>query len=301
MDAAKPFIHAQALCESDRIGNGTRLWAFAHVLPGAVLGADCNICDHVFIENDVVVGDRVTIKCGVQLWDGVRLEDDVFVGPNATFTNDVHPRSKEYPEAFPQTLVRKGASLGANCTLLPGVTIGEGAMVGAGAVVTHDVPAGMVVTGVPARVTGPVRDAGEVRAPKVTHLVELKTHRDERGTLTVGEFQRDVPFTPLRYFVVEGDHAGAVRGRHAHMECHQYLTCLAGRCTVVVDTGHRQETIELQGPSRGVHLPPLTWSEQTYHDPGTILLVMASHYYDPQDYVHDYDEFRRLTGGSSAS
>ena len=102
---ADAFVHPQALCESPHLGAGTRVWAFAHVLPEARIGADCNICDHVFIENDVLVGDRVTIKCGVQLWDGVRLEDDVFVGPNATFTNDIFPRSKQYPQAFAHTEV----------------------------------------------------------------------------------------------------------------------------------------------------------------------------------------------------
>src|SRR3954463_180374 len=133
------FVHPQGICESTRIGAGTRIWAFAHVLPGAVVGKDCNLCDHTFIENDVVIGDRVTIKCGVQVWDGVRLEDDVMVGPNATFTNDLFPRSKHSFKLQP-TIVRRGASIGANATILCGITIGEGAMVGAGTVVTADVP-----------------------------------------------------------------------------------------------------------------------------------------------------------------
>src|SRR3954468_13518903 len=111
--ASKVFVHPQALCESSTVGENTRIWAFAHVLGGATIGRDCNICDHVFVENDVVIGDRVTVKCGVQLWDGVRLEDDVFIGPNATFTNDIFPRSKNYPASFGQTWVRTGASIGA--------------------------------------------------------------------------------------------------------------------------------------------------------------------------------------------
>ncbi|MBY0555148.1 N-acetyltransferase [bacterium] len=148
------FVHPQALCESKTIGEKTRVWAFAHVLPGAVLGSECNICDHVFIENDVKVGNRVTVKCGVQLWDGITVEDDVFIGPNATFTNDIFPRSKVYPEQFLRTIVKKGASIGANSTILPGITIGEGAMVAAGAVVTKSVPDKAIVMGNPARVTG---------------------------------------------------------------------------------------------------------------------------------------------------
>ncbi|HVJ27953.1 MAG TPA: hypothetical protein VM493_10455, partial [Vicinamibacterales bacterium] len=99
------FVHEKGLCESATVGSGTRVWAFAHVLPGATIGADCNICDHVFIENDVVVGDAVTIKSGVQLWDGLRIGNRVFIGPNATFTNDLFPRSKVYPDAFLQTVV----------------------------------------------------------------------------------------------------------------------------------------------------------------------------------------------------
>jgi len=146
------FIHSHALVESNNIGDSTRIWAFAHVLPDAIIGTDCNICDHVFIENDVIIGNRVTIKCRVQLWDGVRLEDDVMVGPNATFTNDLFPRSKQ-PFDLRQTLVKKGASIGANATILCGITIGEGAMVGAGAVVTKNVPARAVVIGNPARIT----------------------------------------------------------------------------------------------------------------------------------------------------
>src|SRR3954463_7652585 len=125
LTASKIFVHPHALCESTTIGENTRIWAFAHVLPGARIGKECNICDHVFIENDVVVGDRVTIKCGVQLWDGLRVADDVFIGPNVSFTNDRFPRSKKYPESFPRTLVRTGASIGANATILPGVSIGE--------------------------------------------------------------------------------------------------------------------------------------------------------------------------------
>jgi UDP-2-acetamido-3-amino-2,3-dideoxy-glucuronate N-acetyltransferase len=148
------FAHPQALVESDRIGAGTRVWAFAHVLPGATIGAECNICDGVFVENDVTVGDRVTVKCGVQLWDGVTLEDDVFVGPNATFTNDLFPRSGQHPDAYARTLVRRGASIGANATILAGTTIGPNAMIGAGAVVTKSVPPNAIVVGNPARIVG---------------------------------------------------------------------------------------------------------------------------------------------------
>jgi UDP-GlcNAc3NAcA epimerase len=147
------FRHDKALIEAGaQIGSRTKVWAFAHILAGAKLGADCNICDHVFIENDVVVGDRVTIKCGVQLWNGLRIADDVFIGPNVTFTNDLFPRSKQYQDKFLQTHVEAGASIGANATILAGVTIGKKAMVGAGAVVINGVPPHAVVVGNPARI-----------------------------------------------------------------------------------------------------------------------------------------------------
>jgi acetyltransferase-like isoleucine patch superfamily enzyme len=150
----QPTIHSLSDVQSTTIGARTRVWQFVVILPKAVIGDDCNICSHCFIENDVVVGDRVTVKSGVQLWDGVRLEDDVFVGPNVTFTNDRLPRSRVYPDAYPRTLVRRGASIGGGATILPGLQIGERAMVGAGSVVTKDVPARAIVVGSPARVMG---------------------------------------------------------------------------------------------------------------------------------------------------
>ena len=145
------IIHPMSDVQSERIGNGTSIWQFCVVLPKAQIGADCNISSHCFIENDVIVGDRVTVKCGVQLWDGLRVEDDVFIGPNVTFTNDLHPRSKQCPEVFLQTMIRKGASIGANATILPGIEIGEGAMIGAGSVVARSVAAGRTVVGNPAK------------------------------------------------------------------------------------------------------------------------------------------------------
>ena len=152
MAKMKTQIHALAEVHSVNIGPGSRVWQFVVILQGAQIGADCNICSHVLIESDVVVGDRVTVKSGVQLWDGLRIEDDVFIGPNATFTNDPFPRSKQYPERFAMTTIKRNASIGGGAVILPGVTIGEGAMIGAGAVVTKSVPAGAVVVGNPARV-----------------------------------------------------------------------------------------------------------------------------------------------------
>ena len=304
------FVHPQGLCESPNVGTGTRVWAFAHVLPGARIGADCNICDHTFIENDVVVGDRVTVKCGVQLWDGVRLEDDVFVGPNATFANDPFPRSKRRPAAFLVTTVKEGASIGANATILPGITIGRGAMVGAGAVVVASVPPYAVVAGNPARI---VRycDAGPVEAPDqhVAHaqkaapgksrvrgvfVERLASAEDLRGKLVAGEIASFLPFRVKRFFLVHGVPGREVRGQHAHHRCHQFLVCARGSCRVIADDGEARQEFLLDDPALGVYLPPRTWGVQYDYSPDAALLVFASHAYDPRDYVRDYDEFRKL-------
>ncbi len=157
------FIHPQALVESASIGRGTRIWAFAHVMNGAVVGRECNICDHSFIESKVKIGDAVTIKNGVALWDKVTIEDRVFIGPYAVFTNDRRPRAaiKKEHEQLVATLVREGATVGANATIVAGVTIGRYAMIGAGTVVLHDVPEQAMVVGNPARLVGYVCICGE--------------------------------------------------------------------------------------------------------------------------------------------
>jgi acetyltransferase-like isoleucine patch superfamily enzyme/dTDP-4-dehydrorhamnose 3,5-epimerase-like enzyme len=307
------FVHPQALCESTRIGARTRVWAFAHVLPGAAIGADCNICDGVFIENDVVVGDRVTVKCGVQLWDGVEVEDDAFIGPNVTFTNDPFPRSRKHPAKFERTRVGKGASLGANATILPGVTIGANAMVGAGAVVTRSVPPNAIVTGNPARIVGyveagkggsarpaarpPAESVEKLKVAGVT-LHNLRSVLDMRGNLTAGEFERQVPFRPLRYFLVFDVPTAETRGEHAHHKCHQFLICVKGSVRMVVDDGRNREELLLDRNSLGLYVPPMVWGIQYDYSPDAVLLVFASDYYDPADYIRDYAQFLELAGAA---
>ena len=305
------YRHPAAIVETAHVGDRTRVWAFAHVLPGARIGADCNLCDHTFIENDVVVGDRVTIKCGVQVWDGVTLEDDVFVGPNATFTNDPFPRSGQHRPAPARTLVRKGASIGANATIAPGLTIGERAIVGAGAVVTRDVAADTIVAGNPARIVGYV-GAAKVSAPgdpaagltaavQPSRVAGVTVHRlpvidDPRGMLTFGESSRHVPFDVKRYFLVYGVPRQDIRGEHAHRELHQFLVCITGSVRVVVDDGRIREEYVLDHPSIGVAVPPLVWCAQYNYSADAVLLVLASGWYDAKDYIRDYSEFLRLQG-----
>ncbi|KEY18774.1 acyltransferase [Kaistella antarctica] len=144
-------IHPLSDVQSQNIGKDTFVWQYTVILKEAVIGGNCNINCQVFIENDVIIGDNVTVKPGVQIWDGLRIEDHVFIGPNVTFTNDRYPRSKQYPDEFQQTIIKKGASIGANATILGGLTIGENALVGAGSVVTKDVPSNELWVGNPAR------------------------------------------------------------------------------------------------------------------------------------------------------
>nr|ELR5057344.1 N-acetyltransferase [Providencia rettgeri]ELR5086940.1 N-acetyltransferase [Providencia rettgeri] len=146
------FIHPLSDVQSQSIGENTRIWQFSVILKDAQIGSNCNICAHTLVENDVIIGDNVTVKSGVYIWDGIRIEDNVFIGPCVTFANDKYPRSKQYPEQFPITTIKKGASIGANATILPDITLGENCMVGAGSVVTKDVPENALVVGNPARI-----------------------------------------------------------------------------------------------------------------------------------------------------
>ena len=305
------FIHALADVQSKNIGAGSRLWQFVVVLAGAKIGQDCNICSHCLIESDVVMGDRVTVKSGVQLWDGLRVGNDVFIGPNASFANDRFPRSRQKPEQFLVTTLHDGASIGAGAVVLPGLEIGRNAMVAAGAVVTRSVPPNAVVVGNPAKIVGYVdaprgEDTSATPAKaelgsSATRVNGVTMHRlprvpDIRGSLTVGEFDRSIPFTAKRYFMVFDVPSVETRGEHAHRECHQFLICVRGSCAVVADDGTNRQEFLLDRPDVGMHLPPMVWGIQYKYSADAVLLVFASHYYDNADYIRDYSEFRQLAG-----
>lgn len=310
-------FHPTADVRSSRIGVGTRIWQYTVVLPGATIGQACNICSHCFVENDVTIGDRVTVKAGVQLWDGIHLSDDVFVGPNVSFSNDKYPRSRCYLDAPLKTFVDTGASIGAGAVILPGVRIGQGALVGAGAVVTRSVPPNAIVVGNPARISGytdttarrvavevsggvPTSEGSAPAMPTTgPRLLTLSRISDIRGSLTVGEFERSVPFSARRYFIVFDVPSVETRGEHAHRVCEQFLICVRGSVTVLADDGNHRSQWILDRPDVGVYLPPLVWGTQYRYSSDAVLLVFASHYYDASDYIRDYQEFLSLVRGDS--
>lgn len=305
------FVHSLADVQTKNIGENTRIWQFVVVLPGARIGADANICSHCLVENDVVVGDRVTVKSGVQLWDGLHIGNDVFIGPNVSFTNDRFPRSRQHPEKLLETTIQDGASIGAGAVILPGLTVGTKAMVAAGAVVTRSVPPNAVVVGNPAKIVGYV-DAGRSTPQAIvlkkdeagvskTNVVGVTLHRlprftDMRGSLTVGEFERTVPFPVRRYFMVFDVPSIETRGEHAHRECHQFLICVCGSCAVVADDGTNRQEFFLDRPNVGLYLPPMVWGLQYKYSTNAVLMVFASHYYDGADYIRDYSEYLRIIG-----
>ena len=303
-----PFVHPLGVCESPHLGPGTRVWAFAHVLPGARIGAECNICDHVFVENDVVVGDRVTVKCGVQLWDGVRIEDDVFIGPNVTFTNDPFPRSRRWQAAPAATRIARGASIGANATILPGLTIGANAMVGAASVVTANVPANAIVRGNPARIVGyvdavdPSRETAD-DGRTVPHLtaadpvvagvrrIVLSHAADARGEMAIAEAGADLPFVPRRVLTLFNVAGSAARGERAYRRGEHVFVCVKGSCTLLVDDGERRQEFTLDRPTEGILVPPFVWTTHYRYAEGAVLLVLASEPWREEDRIDGYDAF----------
>lgn len=311
------MIHETADVQTSTIGPNASVWQTTVVLPGARVGADVNINSHCFIENDVVIGDRCTIKYGVAIWDGITLGNDVFIGPNASFTNDPFPRSKQWPEEFARTTVHDGASIGAGAVIMPGITIGERAMVGAGAVVTRDVPARSIVKGTPARITGYVHDAAtpmpitrsvQTSSEAIVDLgvggASLRTTTsaaDLRGRLAAGQFESELPFVSERYFVVYDVPSRETRGEHAHKVCHQFLVCVNGTCSVIIDDGTSRVEVDLDRPTLGLHIPPMVWGIQHRHTPDAILLVMASHKYEADDYIREYGEFLEMTQSQEQS
>lgn len=271
------MIHEMADVQSTEVGAGCRLWQFVVVLPGARIGTDCTINPHSFVDNNVVLGNRVTIAGGVRLPDGMRVGDDVAIGANASFA--------------------------------PGVEIGRRAVVAAGAVVNRSVPPNAIVEGNPSKIVGYVNTkqshateaatGSEEPGSMATDVNGVTLHRmprvaDMRGNLTVGEFEKSVPFSVRRYFMVFDVPSMETRGEHAHKQCHQFLICVAGRCALLADDGVNRQEFLLDQPDMGIHLPPMVWGVQYKYSPDAVLLVFASDYYDSDDYIRNYSEFLEM-------
>lgn len=269
------------------------------ISPDARLGADCRIGPHVTVGERAQLGCRVQVDSGVHVGADVTIQDDVQIGPNAVVLGRTAGGD---PPA--RTVVQHGVRIGANATIHPGVQIGQHAVVRAGSVVLRSVPATAIVEGNPATIAGYVgvegdRSSAAAFAPSQLAPIEhtgvrgVTVHNfpvipDMRGNLTVGEFERQIPFSPLRYFMVFGVPSKEIRGEHAHIACHQFLICVQGSCAVVADDGTRRVEVLLDSPHRGVYLPPMTWGIQYKYTADAKLLVFASHHYDARDYIRDY-------------
>lgn len=275
----------------------------AHVHDGAAVAASAELGDFVAVYPGAEVAEGCRVRGFTQLWAGVRLQANAELGPGVTI---------EAPEgdAGSDVIVGEHCKVGAGALLCRGVRLGQGAQVAAGAVVAQNVPPYALVTGSPARITGYVQNANtepaaawhnQAEFPATPSVVPLgvggvtlhrfKFLQDPRGDLSVGEFVREIPFLPKRYFLVMNVPSDKTRGEHAHYRCHQFLVCVKGSCAVVVDDLKSRCEVQLDSPDMGVYLPPMTWGIQYKYSPDAVLMVFASDYYEAEDYIRDYDEF----------
>lgn len=304
----EPRIHHLALVESQEIGLSTTVATFAHIAAGARVGSRCKIGEGVIIEDGVTLGDGVLIQAGAQLCAGVSVEDEVSIGRNCVLSSTSgYSKPPARPEEQGIVIIGTGASLGAGSMVVAAVEIGRGAVVQPGAIIDQSVPAYAVVGGYPAKIQGytgtpPVAAPalsngiavpGTTELPvKGVHLHRFPQISDLRGTLMVADCPGDgLPFAPQRWFMVYDVPSREARGEHAHRECHQFLICAAGQVSVAVDDGTSRAEVTLDDPTLGIYIPPLVWASQFRYDTDSVLLVFASHPYDPDDYIREYDSF----------
>jgi len=302
--------YTTSLIETKITGNSNSFGDYAHIFSKADIGINCVIGDYVLIENNVKIGDNVTIKSGAQLCEGVTVENNVFIGPQVSFTNDLFPRSKEKNKALlTKTILREGSSIGANATILAGKEIGKNAMIGAGSVVTKNVPPNAIVAGNPAQIIR-YTEVKKISKSKLdiseklsgyrgkedlmvsgAALYKLPIIKDLRGNLSFAEYGQYLPFIVKRYFIVFDVKSREVRGEHAHKKLHQFLVCVKGSCSVVIDDGTNIKEIELSTPEYGLHIPPMVWGTQYKYSEDAVLLALTSDKYDESDYIRDYNQF----------
>jgi UDP-2-acetamido-3-amino-2,3-dideoxy-glucuronate N-acetyltransferase len=287
----------------------------ARDLPESLAGDDRTLCAAVpasaavdvraHLEPGVVLGEHCVVRSGAYLARGTQLSDHVYIGPNVAFA--------DAEGGLSPTVVEQGAHIGPNAVIAAGLRIARGARVRPGSVVLRSVPTGSIVEGNPAAIVGYVnagaplpgrrRAVDDRESRMVTTVVKgvtvhnLPLHHDLRGDLSVGEFERDVPFSPQRYFLVLGVPGREVRGEHAHRECAQFLICVRGCMAVVADDGENRVEVMLDAANRGLYLPPMVWGTQYKHSDDAVLLVFASHHYDPADYIREYGDFMAAVRG----
>lgn len=300
----KATIHPQASCEATVIGDNTSVGAFSTVRSGATLGTGTTVGEHVLIDSAVVIGDRVTVRSGAQLAGDLTVHDDAVIGTNVTFAIDEPTGTDGDGASGSTTVIGQAAFIGGGAVVVAGVTIGRRAIVSAGAVVTLDVPPYAIVGGNPAHVSGYIDEnkrrlsphsATPTGTPADTgsaRLLNLTTAVDMRGSLVALEFGGEFPFTPQRFFFVYGVPSRDVRGEHAHRECEQFLVCVNGSVKAVTDDGITRTEHQLDTPSVGLYMPPMTWGTQYAYSADAVLVVFASHPYDSNDYIRDYSAFR---------
>ena len=301
-------IHTTALVETSDIEESTVVGAFVHILPKAIIGKGCVICDQVYIGDDVIIGDNVTIDVGAYLTGNLVIEDNVRVGPNVGFHRNIKlPYDQDKAEQT--TKVLQGASIGANVTIPHGTVIGINSVITDGAVINTDVPPNAIVSGNPAQIIGykdsrtpsaniPEVDVESLPLVGITAIGvgEAAVHKmpkitDLRGSLTFAEIEQYLPFVVKRYFIVYDVLSDKARGEHSHKNLHQYLVCVKGRCSVVVDDGDNMKEVKLESPQIGLHITPGVWGIQYKFSNDAVLVVFASDKYDDKDYVRNYDEF----------
>jgi UDP-2-acetamido-3-amino-2,3-dideoxy-glucuronate N-acetyltransferase len=285
--------HPTSICPDELRSSDLELGAFSVVSPGASLGSGCRLGPHVVVEGGADLGRDVVVRGHVLLPDGLVVGDRVVIGQHATFIEQSERGGQD---------IGPDATIGASSTILPGISVGRNATVGAGAVVTHDVPPNAVVVGNPGRIVGYAGESAPVGAPAATaelpesavpgvRLQRLMHATDLRGSLIAANFSSDLPFPPQRAFVVFDVASKHIRGAHAHRVCEQFLVCLSGSITCVVDDGRARQEVVLNRPDVGLHMPAMIWGTQYNYTADARLLVFASHEYDPDDYIRDYDEF----------
>ena len=298
--------------QSRQIGVGSEVSDYSIIQEGAVIGTGSKIGPHCLIERNVVIGNHVVIEAGVHVCDGVRISNNVAIGSNVTFLRPHIYNPTVESEVIIHTEVQSGASIGGGAIIGAGITVGANAKVAPDAVVRHTVPANALIEGSPAKIVGYANlsstsmavavdgiddgtdnNSGNVLADSDAKRVHFWGTSDSRGTLTVVNIPADVPFTPKRFFTVYGVPSGEVRGEHAHKECHQFLICVSGSCSVVLDDGSTQCEVSLDSPQVGLYVPPMIWGTQCQHSRDAVLLVLASHEYDEADYFRNYAKFLR--------